>query len=286
MSQPFNITLEQALAAMNELNAVVRHPQYHGPRKAIYWLKSRYAIRDALMAGMLTKMRGIQVTTKCNRCRAGIYFDWNGYARGSCHTCHGTGIVTLKFIETTIADKFIWHSPLEYNSWFGFPADDLKLEESQDWTVNRPGKEVAVDDLAKLLNTVEIYWTQWRKHSPYEFGREEYDNYRYFYFNYSLDLGYGPKGCVLCGGDHTIYYSHTIKPGLTVKRSIYGTCEKLEKLGERLKALPTPDISPAIQLWAQRHTIDFGQTWKYGFEYQDVYPVHPAEPEKLFKLPH
>ena len=114
-------TLDQALAAMNDLNSFARHPDSRGPRKAIYWLKSKYAIRDAIMSGLITRLRVIQVTTKCHKCHEGIYMDWDGYPRGQCYDCKGTAKVTLKFVETAIADKYVWHTPLSYRSWEGWP---------------------------------------------------------------------------------------------------------------------------------------------------------------------
>lgn len=39
---------------MHVLNAWAKNTSQCAPRRAIYWLKSNYAVRDAVMAGMLT----------------------------------------------------------------------------------------------------------------------------------------------------------------------------------------------------------------------------------------
>ncbi len=263
--------LAEALAAMNELNSWARHPEGRAPRRAIYWLKLRYAIRDAIMAGYLCRMRAVQVTTKCHRCDKGVYWDWDGCNRGPCYTCKGTGQVTLKFIETRFkageqgpngATEYVWHSPVEYSSWLGWPADDLVFHEAEDWTVKRDGKALTVVQQATLLNVVEEYWLQWRKQSPYENGREHDDPHRYYIFNYSLDLDYDPKGCVLCGGEHHIYCHTTLAPGLTRKLSVCKACEGAADLWPRLQAQPLNQLHPEIQRWRERHTLDFEATWQ------------------------
>lgn len=265
-----NYTLVQALAAMNELNSFARAQHGAAPRRAIYWLKSRYAIRDAIMAGMLAQMRAVQVTTKCRKCSNGIYTDWDGIPRGTCYDCKGTATVTLRFIETQIntdGDKYTWHTPVNYSSWLGWPADDLVFAEAQDWTVQQPGKPFTAVELATHMNTVEWYWTQWRRHSPCECSRDESDCSRYYIFNYSLDLGHSAQeeGCVLCGGAHKIYCGLTVCPGLSRSLSVCEPCAKggsaTGDLWKRLASLPIPQLHPEIQFWRERHALDFEKSW-------------------------
>jgi hypothetical protein len=138
----------------------------------------------------------------------------------------------------------------------------LVAEESQDWTVKLPGIDVpSVDEQARLLNTVEEFWPQWRKVSPYELSREEYDSHRYFIFDYSLSLAYDPKGCALCGGEHHIYGSMTIGRRLERHFSMCKTCETFDDKWRRFEALPIPALSANVQIWLQRHAIDFEGSW-------------------------
>jgi len=293
-----NERLMEALLAMDRLNSFARSPGC-APRKAIYWLKSRYAIRDAIMAGLATRMRAIQVTTTCSRCDKGIYRDWCGDHRGPCYHCGGTARKTLKFIETTIdlqerervihdvngneamkvtfpepaKKQVVWHSPVEYSSWLGWPTDDLQFEEAQDWTVGTQGKPLTTVELAEAMNIVETYWPWWRKHSPYESSREEYDSHRYFIFNYALDIGTGSKSCELCGGEHKGFYHFTVAPGITRGASTCTACQADPEVWKKLTALPMPQLHPEIQKWRTRHTIDFEKTWERGWnekvEWQD-----------------
>lgn len=286
-----NERLMEALLAMDRLNSFARNPSGRGPRKAIYWLKSKYAIRDAVMAGLLVKMRAIQVTTKCSRCDKGIYRDWEGYVRGTCHHCSGTARKTLKFIETTIEipvhetvipdvagsdsckitwgsphpSRLVWHSPVDYSSWLGWPTDDLEFAEAQDWTVGVEGKSLTTVEMATAMNTVETYWPWWRKHSSYENSREESDSHRYFIFNYALDIGVGSKGCELCGGEHAIYCHFTAAPGITRGVSICKACEADPERWKKITALPIPQLHPEIEKWRTRHAIDFEKTWDRGW---------------------
>lgn len=256
--------LDVALAAMNELNSFARSPEGVRPRKAIYWLKSRYAIRDAAMAGMLTRARLIQVTTKCHKCHKGVYMDWGGYPRGQCYTCRGTSVVNLKFVETQIGARYTWHHPLAYSSWQGWPMDDLTPDESHDWTVKQEGKTLSLVEMVTALNIVEAKWQAWRKHSPYENSRDEYDSSRFYTFDYGLDLGYTPEGCVLCGGVHKSFTTLDVVPRLQRNVSICEPCLNLgwDELTPRLKALPLPELHPEIQIWRERHAINFEDTWK------------------------
>lgn len=253
-------TLEMALEAMNVLNGWARSRDC-APRRAIYWLKARYAIRDAVISGMVTKLRAIQVTTKCNRCRDGIYMDWDGFPRGTCYTCNGSSKVTLKFAETTIADRWTWHSPLHCSSWLGWPMDDLPFEEAQDWTVNQPGRNLDVEEAVRNLNIVEEFWPQWRKHSPYEIGREEWDSHRYYIFNYSINVGRGEGVCVFCKRGPTTGHHHTRLPGLTYIFQVCEGCSGAEKVWDQLALVPLPPLSSEIEKWVTRHTFDFEASW-------------------------
>lgn len=154
-----------------------------------------------------------------------------------------------------------WHHPLEYRSWLGWPMTDLEPQEAENWAVNKPGIELDTDTAVAHLNVVEEHWTQWRKQSPYQCGREEWDSHRYFLFNYSLDIGYSPKGCMLCGGTHHVFCTATVAPGITYNRSVCAACEKDPKLWSKLHKLPIPALSSEVQSWRERHALSFDDTW-------------------------
>jgi hypothetical protein len=257
-----NQDLMIALEAMDVLNRWVRMEGVSRPRKAIYWLKSHYAIRDALMAGLMTRMRYVQSTVKCNRCQNGIYFDWDGRSRGPCRHCNGSSRVTLKFVETTLGERFTWHSPLEHSSWLGWSMRDLEAITVDDWTPGRNGIDLPVEEAARLLNVVERYWWQQIcQESPYSFlDRAEYDDTRHYYFAYSLDLDVPQSACALCGvalpSDPSRWHRMvaTRSPGLQIRWPVCDVCGKRDKVWDRLAAIPTPDVAgPELAAWMKRH---------------------------------
>lgn len=256
--------LETALAAMDVLNRWVRKEHASRPRKAIYWLKANYAVRDAILAGLLTRFRFVQSEVACNRCRAGIYYDWDGQDRGRCHACNGTSRVTLKFVETTIADRFTWHSPLEYSSWLGWDVADLPPEDPGDWSPRRDGIDLPIEDAARLLNLVETHWSHVIvKRAPYDLGREEWDDTRYYRFAYHLDLEAATTGgCALCGGEAkngdagAMIHCHSRRPGLNLRSLVCHACQQKHPGGELWKVLgelPLPPHGPHLAAWIARH---------------------------------
>lgn len=257
-----------ALESMNVLNQWVRKTGCSRPRKAVYWLKGRYAIRDAVMAGMTTKLRLVQATVKCNRCYNGQYFDWNGYPRGACYHCNGKGQATLKFVETQIDNRWTWHTPLAYNTWHGWPMNDLVAEEQDGWFPGREGIDLDLEEAVRHLNVVEGYWQQWMKETPYEHGWDEYDSTRYYTFNYRLELPpFGDGGtCWRCGNPKSLNCIVTFPPGLETQWPTCKACSDDPKIWEGIKAMPLLPLSPELKAWYDRHMTVFADIWKMRWD--------------------
>lgn len=94
--------LPEILSALSRLNV---HARAWGCGK-----KAIYAYKTFAAAEFATEARPVFVPVKCHHCNGtGIYRDWDGYERGPCYRCT-KGIVTLRFVESTIGD-FRWHHP-------------------------------------------------------------------------------------------------------------------------------------------------------------------------------
>lgn len=275
-NQTVNPALLVALESMDVLNRWVRKTGCARPRKAVYWLKGRFAIRDAIMAGLTTRMRYVQATVKCNRCREGVYYDWDGAPRGQCYHCNGRGVAALKFVETTIAERWCWHTPLDYRSWHGWSMSDLTPEPITDWTPGREGSELAVEEAARHLNVVEAHWQQWRgkDSNAWESGRDEWDTSRYYFFNYALELDARTDEtrragiCVWCGATEELCWTCLdYPPGLTMHRAVCKRCESCRGYDwDALRALPLPDLTPELARWRDRHLAEFGERWKQRWQ--------------------
>lgn len=260
--------LDTALESMDTLNRWVRKTGCNRPRKAVYWLKSRYAIRDAIMAGALAQMRLIQSVVKCNRCVDGTFFDWDGQPRGRCYHCDGKGVATLKFVETQLAlydsdSRLTWHSPVRYSSWLGWPVGDLEPVTVQDWQPGREGIDLEIEEAARHLNVAETYWRQWETEKPYDHGFDEYDSTRYYSFNYSLQVPpSGASSCWRCAGPKTTNCICTFPPGLETRWPTCAACEKDPKIWDEIKAQPLPKLGPELETWRQRHMLAFAEFWQ------------------------
>lgn len=291
-----NESLERALQSMDVLNRWVRKTGCSRPRKAVYWLKSKYAIRDAIMAGALTQMRLIQTVVKCNRCKDGIFLDWEGEPRGRCYHCDGKGVAVLKFVETLIVinDRhFTWHSPLSYSSWLGWPMNDLEPVTVTDWQPGKEGIDLDIETAVRHLNVVENHWTQWQKEAPYDYGFDEYDSTRYYNFNYALSLPASgdASSCWRCAGNKIVECVVTFPPGLETRWPTCAACEKDPKIWDEIKAQPLPKLGPELEAWRQRHMLAFADSWNRRWhrdneEYQfDRKRKNETPTSSLFKIP-
>ena len=168
--------LPEILSALSRLNV---HARAWGCGK-----KAIYAYKTFAAAEFATEARPVFVPVKCHHCNGtGIYRDWDGYERGPCYRCT-KGIVTLRFVESTIGD-FRWHHPTGngggnnvLNAVWGiesvlypeaggaYPHGVAKLSDgterpiqfapADDWGPNMPGAEkLPTDEACGLLNLVE-----------------------------------------------------------------------------------------------------------------------------------
>lgn len=255
---------------MNRLNAWVRSTGVSRPRKAVYWLKSRYVIRDAAMAGMLAHVRYVCATVKCNRCVNGIYLDWEGHARGQCYQCNGQGLVTLKFVETMIDNVGIWHTPLGYSNWHGWPMDDLEPTPLTDWTPGREGIELDIEEAAGHLNVVEEFYPfvlnvdRYARgpSSPWENSRDEYDSTHYYLFNYGFEFkNPETKECFNCGKPKTHHCCSIIPPGLQVSYPVCDICGSAGGIWDLIAEQRPPAMGPNLTIWYKRHLAAFASIW-------------------------
>lgn len=262
--------LINALRSMSVLNSWAKSKN-PAPRRAIYWLKSHFAVRDAVFAGLVKGMRCIQVTVTCNKCVNGIYLDWDGHDRGRCYHCKGSTIMTLKFVETTIqfqGHELVWHHPMTYpNGWLGWNVDDITPIRCEDWTAGKEGTELSSIEAAGHLNVVETYWPQWRIQSPYETDREWNGAGRYYLFNYSLLVEASKDACHYCNSVSDLHnFGLTLPPGLNFTVSICERCGlAMPDWSVRKRQFKMPQLHHSLQMWADRHTIDYEATWKRSY---------------------
>lgn len=205
--------LAAALDAVNTLNDFARcRGAWRVPIAAIYYLKDR-ALREADRVG-LARHRQVRVVVPCQRCNGSGRFS-HGFMdtpkRGrvevtdACRGCYGKGTRPLDFIESTIADRWTWHSPVVYGSRWGCghsfaltlsarlqAAGELVVDVTGgDWRPGLPGASLTPPQVAAAFYVAEELWPVPPLAGPDDGERVEY----------CLFLGdeEGPA-CVLCGG--------------------------------------------------------------------------------------
>ena len=170
-------------------------------RNVVYHFKNE-AIKQAQTLG-LTAHRLVAITLVCRDCGGKKrYTDQFGYTHDGCRLCSSSGIVKLRFIETTIECAGIrWHSPTgyrhdtahfgEWQTWSEEPVAD-------GWMPNQKGKDLTPDETATSLMAVESYFSaRPRLRTVYwDYACEPVDDFT----NYRLHLGRtDPERCCLCG---------------------------------------------------------------------------------------
>lgn len=156
----------QVLYEMGRLNSHAR--AWGSGKRAIYAYKELlvHQLLDADALGV----RNVVFVGQCGRCEGtGIYRDWDGYVRGTCHHCT-KGIVRLRFAETTLPDGQVWHHPVGHAGDSGRAVlerihkpnpDDwewlnrLDWPQTVDWKPRTRGEPMVGDTLARSLNVVE-----------------------------------------------------------------------------------------------------------------------------------
>lgn len=174
--------------ALDRLNSWIRaeHPWYCVARSTfkpvIYWTKTK-AILEATKVWQVP-LRRVMVKKPCRSCSGtGSWLSDRHYicweegetleeARANygerCRTCRGKGIVTLKFVESTIG-PIRWHTPIEkwvsssLDVYVPFPAfyasdDDEGYVPADNWQPCQPGRPMVLEDVRRdMLILLEAF---------------------------------------------------------------------------------------------------------------------------------
>lgn len=249
--------------AVSKLNAWVksaRRGSDWSSKYVVYWLKG-LAIQQAQRLGLASHRR-IAANVQCRDCGgSGKYEDRYGYTHDHCFACCNTGTARLEFIETMIADRLRWHTPLQ-KAWNYVPGySSMEVEEVTDWQPNEgTGLELEADEAARLLNLVEGALAKGNKYprgSLYDGGYSygEADDFN----SYTLWIGETSKdSCVLCGGTCE-RYSHGVAFGrLQWSANACSDCRQKFSNGgiwpELKRRIPQELLNqPNVREWARRH---------------------------------
>lgn len=176
------------LFALDRLNSWLRAdkpifcPFTSALKPIIYWTKT-HAILDASKRWHI-EMRRVMVKKKCRRCEGtGSWISWwadRGYGEGElsmeewranygerCRGCSGTGIATLKFVETQIG-PIRWHTPADkwrsssMDVYVPFPSyahdGEEHYELAQDWEPLQKGRSQPLDRVEQdMLILLDAY---------------------------------------------------------------------------------------------------------------------------------
>lgn len=248
----------EILQTVSRLNSWVRAPERHAPYRAIYWLKGE-ALKRACLEGLCIH-RKVMVKAKCRDCGGtGKYVGSCGETYDHCYACQNTGIVNLRFVETTIAEKITWHTPWEraWNFDHGLEYDKGPWEMPGDsWTVHQPGQNLTVLEAAAALNEAEHYFNArpgvctWYSDS---YGGGDNFDYRFY-------LGSKVRQCSLCGESDEEKINSWYGAGKGKLCWTDCACKACDKrAGEHTAAIflffEPPEISREIEVrvWEARH---------------------------------
>lgn len=262
----------KALAALDHLNRWVRSDSYRkqyliktGPRQAVYDMKG-VAIAWAISAGLTTHRR-VMASVPCRDCSGtGRYTDFWGCEHPHCRNCNSTGKKALRFLETTIAEQFVWHTPwdkvpLAICNRLAFPIGGMEaLGEgwfaSFDWEPGRDGQDMSIVEAAEALLLAEQvfpYSIERRGRSCDTFA----DRKEAYYGSYHLFIGETERRCCYCGTTDQIAGIHCNVERLAFRTFACTPCSN--QRGKRLwsdAVCPPEFLTPsAIQEWRERHPL-------------------------------
>lgn len=207
----------RAFEALDRLNSFVRseahrsHYYAASPRRAVYDMK-RQAILVA-HAAKIAEHRRIVTSAECRDCGgSGRYTDSYGEKWPHCRACSSSGTVTLRFVETTIAlpgHELRWHSPEVGFSLYPVerePLPHLKAWDEKtgylpaaspaDWSVNQPGRDLKVWEVARDLLAAEEHFKA-TQHAYRSWGFDDNGCSR-DPFRYALHVGRTERVCWNC----------------------------------------------------------------------------------------
>jgi hypothetical protein len=141
----------------------------------------------------------VYVTAVCRDCGgSGLYVDEWGYQHGHCWRCRDGGFVRLEFVQTTLPNGAIWHTPrdpLKCPSALLRAVQGVESHMSEAWDVGRKGHSLSFPDLAAALNLVE----DWHGDVPERHIIKMWDDWDVHY--YRLPLGIRAQTCAFCDGE-------------------------------------------------------------------------------------
>jgi len=266
-----------AFAAVDALNGFARcREARHVPRDAIYYLKDR-ALRAADVKGLAVH-RLVDVAVSCRTCNgSGLYLHGHRTSSeggrvavtSSCRGCTGKGSKRLGFVESTIAGRWTWHSPVRPPAAWGVATqyaltlearlraagqDFVRVDEG-DWRPNQPGQLLTPGQVAAAFCTAETMWlVPPLRDDDYATDRE-----------YMLFLGdEGGGACVLCGETAGPIDHYLIDQGRALWSSPACRCEEDHDTGRQpvlgvfdaLRERGIPEqlaADPHVQRWLASH---------------------------------
>jgi Zn ribbon nucleic-acid-binding protein len=191
------------------------------PSRIYAWKKM--AIGAAMKLGMATQ-RIIGVERSCKACKGtGEYkwVDWNDEDHvdyQDCRRCGATGKVILRFVESTIAGQYRFHTPRPRWDLGVFTPEDFEAVQpgGTDWEPEQPGAPLERLEFIRLINQVEAIIPV----PEPRFGSST---------EYSLHLGELP-GCWICGSINCRYSwdLYRMQIGLRWKAGLCEACEQTD----------------------------------------------------------
>lgn len=214
----------EILAALGRLNG---HARAWGCGKHAIYAYKRFAAERLAGAGQLSG-RLVLWRGPCRACQGtGKFWFYDPDYKTPCRDCGATGIVKLRFLETTLPDGTVWHHPwsvqrvgfvgyeiaqrlwpgLRYaegarepgsyevpddsaSGWHGWRL--VPWEEAGDWSPLQPAEKLAVAELVPPLNLVEDWIDAETAGLRYSRARNQMLAYR-------LRIGRPAGGCWRCG---------------------------------------------------------------------------------------
>lgn len=244
------------LTALTALNSWIRSPASHDIggewgdiRRAIYLYKGA-ALRALAESGVDLSPVPVYVDAACRDCGgSGEYIHWTGQELDHCWRCGNSGRVRLEFIQTTLPNGVIWHSPrepLKCPDSLRRAVEGMEARPAVDWEIGRPGQDLDYQDLAAALNVAEawygvpgLYVIKWDYNDP---------------CYYKLPLGDRPMTCSFCD-EHVSADAMRYCAGDDLMR--WGdwccpSCEKRFDLEFPAFPFPTELVTEAAAIWLER----------------------------------
>lgn len=211
--------------AIAALNSFVRSEAFGQSFNQSRLRKSIYAYKNAVLTwhlkNRLANVRCVYTVIKCRDCAGtGRYVDSMGSEFDHCWKCANSGRVRLVFFETELPNaRFhtpFMKAPSEVYDFLGVDRASRDYHQTiydsaqpTSWEPNKPGEDLAPEQVAAHLNSVEDWF--WRDLFPADYTRslrDYFDDDAWDYFDYHLYVGKSLPQCVFCGVQQGVYHHH------------------------------------------------------------------------------